>query len=274
MSDRRTTPVNGRVAAAHLADAPAGLERMAGQGRQVVRPLTDLLRTPDGPRDRQFLLGDLVQVYEDRNGWSFVQADKDGYVGYVASADLGPVEAATHWVRAPATHVYAAANIKSPDCMSLSFASRIAARSETGGFVETAEGFVPRVHLAPIGTVLNDPAGVAALFLGTPYLWGGNSRFGIDCSGLVQAALLACAIPCPGDSDQQQAELGTTLSPGTPPLRGDLLFWKGHVALVSDPDTLIHANGYHMAVSLEPLHAAIARIEGQGDGPVVAHKRL
>lgn len=272
--DRRTTPANDRVVAAHLGEVPAGLKPVPGVARQVARPVVDLRRAPDGPRERQLLLGDTLAVYEDRDGWSFVQSDKDGYVGYVASDTLVPARAATHRVVAPATHVYAAAHIRAPERMALSFGSRITALSETGCFVETSDGFVPRVHLAPVGTVLGDPVAVAALFLATPYLWGGNSRFGIDCSGLVQAALLACGLPCPGDSDQQQAALGLALAPGTPPRRGDLLFWTGHVAFVSDPGTLIHANAFHMAVSLEPLADAIARIAAQGGGPVLAHKRI
>ena len=113
------------------------------------------------------------------------------------------------------------------------------------------------------------------MFLGTPYLWGGNSRLGIDCSGLVQASLLACGIPCPGDSGPQERALGNYAPPnGSAYLRGDLLFWKGHVALVRDSETLIHANVFHMAVAVEPLQPAIDRILTQGDGPVTAHKRL
>ena len=135
-------------------------------------------------------------------------------------------------------------------------------------------GYVPQVHLSKIGALLPDPVSVAELFIGTPYLWGGNSRLGIDCSGLVQAALLAGGMPCPGDSDQQMAALGTLLAPGTAPQRGDLLFWKGHVAMVVDAKTIIHATGHPMAVVFEPLESAIDRIKAQEGLGVSAHKRL
>ncbi|TMV06932.1 NlpC/P60 family protein [Ruegeria sediminis] len=242
--------------------------------RRVIAPVVDLLRHPDGPRDRQLLFGDTVQVSEERDGWCRLIADKDGYPGWVRPDALGPVRRATHWVSAPATHVYERPDMKSPDRMSLSFGSRLSAISETGTFVETDAGFVPRPHVVEQGTVLPDPVAAAALFLGTPYLWGGNSRFGLDCSGLVQAALLACGIPCPGDSGDQERALGSALAPDTPPRRGDLMFWKGHVAWVADAGTLLHANAHHMAVQYEPLTEALARIEAQGDGPVTAHKRL
>jgi len=134
-----------------------------------------------------------------------------------------------------------------------------------GGF------FVPKPHIRPIERPFSDPVTVAQLFFGTPYLWGGNSAFGIDCSGLVQAAFLACGIDCPGDSDMQMS-MGAPAS--APYRRGDLLLWKGHVALCVDDEVLIHANAHHMAVAYEPILRAIARIEAQGDGPVTAHRRM
>lgn len=242
---------------------------------QIIRPVVDLLSRPDGPRERQVIWGELVSVDDEQNGWAQVTAAKDGYTGYVPSATLGTTLEATHWVSAVATHVYTQSDFKSPDLRSLSFGSQVQVLSQDEGFAETPDGFIPTPHLSPIGTLLSDPASVAELFLGTPYLWGGNSRFGIDCSGLVQASLLACGIPCPGDSGPQERALGNYASPiGSGYLRGDLLFWKGHVALVRDSETLIHANAFHMAVALEPLQPAIDRILAQGDGPVTAHKRL
>lgn len=273
MTDRRRLPMNARVAAAHLKDAPEDLRKVTGTAARIGVPVADLLRAPDGARDRQLVYGEPVTVYEDQCGWSFLQAAKDGYTGYVPSASLTAPFEATHWVSAPATHAYSADDFKSPETHALSHGSRVQVLGGTGRFLQTNLGFIPARHLAPLGVHPGDPAAVADLFLGTPYLWGGNSRFGIDCSGLVQAALLACGTPCPGDSDMQEAELGSP-APAADYRRGDLLFWRGHVAMVRDADTLIHANAHDMAVAIEPIAAAIARIAAQGDGPVTAHKRL
>ena len=147
-------------------------------------------------------------------------------------------------------------------------------RAVPDGHKSTHVDYIPTAHLRPVDQAEGDPVAVAERFLGTPYHWGGNSGFGIDCSGLVQAACLACGIPCPGDSDLQEAALGRTLPADAVLRRGDLLFWKGHVAWVAGPDLLLHANAHHMAVALEPLLPALARIEGQGDGPVTRRARL
>ena len=274
MSDPRRTPVNSRVAAAHLAVRKPGVVPVTGYPRQVVVSVADLLLRPGGLRVRQLIWGDEVQVYETRNGVSFVQAKKDGYVGYVPESALASGEPATHWVRTAGTHAYSAPDFKAPELRGLSLGSRLRATDISGRFVQTSHGFVPNAHLADLNAPVSDPVDVAELLLGTPYLWGGNSRWGIDCSGLVQAAFLACGCDCPGASDQQEAELGVVLPDGTPPERGDLLFWNGHVAIVRDKDTLLHANVHHMAVALEPLVAAIERIAAQGDGPVTTHKRV
>ncbi len=241
---------------------------------RIIQPVIDLLRHPDGPRDRQLLFGDTVTVLDDQNGWSKISASKDGYTGWVATDHLGPIEPQTHWIVAASTHAYEKPDIKSRDLTSLNFGSKIRALSEEGGFLETPIGFIPGVHAVPAYSLLTDPVSAAELFLGTPYLWGGNSRFGLDCSGLVQLALLACGVPCPGDSGDQEREVGGSVPEGDPARRGDLLFWKGHVAWVAAENLLLHANAYHMAVALEPMDQAIARIAAQGDGPVTAHKRL
>jgi cell wall-associated NlpC family hydrolase len=142
----------------------------------------------------------------------------------------------------------------------------------SGAFAEVEGGFVPAAHLRAMGDWLADPVAVAEMFVGTPYLWGGNSRAGIDCSGLVQAAWLACGRDCPADSDLQQG-MGEALPEDAALRRGDLIFWKGHVALVVDETRLIHANGHSMDVRHEGIAEAVARITAQGGGPVVARRR-
>lgn len=257
MTDKRAKPDPDRITKRDLA--------------QVVVPLADLCRTPDGPRERQLIYGDAVTLFRENDGWGYVQSTKDGYCGYIRLSALGDVSSPTHKVSAPATHVYAKPDFKSPDVMSLSFASHLRVTDQIGKFAQTEVGFVPLTHLLQISDTATDPADIATLFLGTPYLWGGNSRWGLDCSGLVQAALLACGIPCPGDSDQQQA-IGVPAA--KPYQRNDLIFWEGHVALVVDTETLIHANAHTMSVTLEPIVATTRRIADQGDGTVTAHRRV
>lgn len=235
-----------------------------GDWARVTAPLADLLRHPDGPRDRQVIMGERLLVLERLDRHAFVQAQKDGYCGYVAQSALGPDQAVTHWVSVPATHLYATPSIKLREIVGLTLGAQVCIVAEQDRFAETADGlFLPRVHLLPIGQRLDDPASVAEGFLGTPYLWGGNSRAGLDCSGLVQAALLACGLPCPGDSDQQWAAVGQPVPEGTALRRGDLLFWKGHVAMALDREVMIHANAFRMAVTREGINDAKARIRAQ-----------
>ncbi|WP_111732608.1 NlpC/P60 family protein [Roseovarius amoyensis] len=241
---------------------------------RVAVPVADLLRDPGGARDRQLLMGEAVRLQDERDGWVRAEALRDGYPGWMRRDVLADLPEPNHRVSARATHLYSEPDLKSRERASLSLGSLLEVTGRADAFAETPQGFVPAGHLAPLDTPAADPVAVAERLIGTPYLWGGNSAFGIDCSGLVQIACLACAIACPGDSDEQAAELGHALPEGTPPLRGDLLFWAGHVAWVADAETLIHANARDMAVAYEPLQQALARIEAQGDGCITHHKRL
>lgn len=259
MTDHRLTPDPSRV--------------NMSQAMQIGSAVADIRRSPGGRRDRQAVFGAEAEVLSQSDGWSYVQMAADGYCGFVASDALTAILTPTHRVTAPATHAYADADLKSPDQLALSFGSLVTVTAERNRFGETSVGHIPLQHLMPVSRFATDPGDVARLFLGTPYLWGGNSRWGIDCSGLIQAAFLACAIPCPGDSDQQRDSLADHLPDGTAPKRNDLLFWKGHVALVLEPNLMIHANAHAMAVTLEPIDDAIQRI-AKTDGPVTAHKRL
>ncbi|MBM7067151.1 NlpC/P60 family protein [Actibacterium sp. 188UL27-1] len=274
MTDRRLTPANARVAATALKGLVQDVTFTDGTAMTVTVPVADLLAAPGGARDRQLLYGEAVTVFEVTDGMAFVQAGKDGYVGYVLQDMLGESVVPTHRVSVLATHLYPQPELKCPEVMGLGFGARLRIVSASGAYFETDAGyFVPKPHIRPLNAPLADFVTVAQMHFGVPYLWGGNSNTGIDCSGLVQAGLIACGVDCPGDSDLQMAALGRDVAGGDVK-RGDLFFFKGHVAIAVDAETLIHANAHHMAVAYEPLAEAISRIETQGEGPVLAQKRL
>lgn len=282
--DRRLTPFNGRVAHVSLRGQVAADQFVEGERHVVAAPVADLLTGPNGARDRQLLRGEGVILLEVTDGLAFGYAEKDGYVGWIDPADLigAPSDPPTHRVCAAQTYGKSTPGLKAMGRITpLSLGARVTVIEESGGWARVAwrrgtvpqDIFVPMRHLASVTLSEPDPVTVAERLLGAPYLWGGNSSFGIDCSGLVQMGCTACDIPCLGDSDMQEA-MGQALTPGTPPARGNLMFWKGHVAWVSDTETLLHANAFHMAVVYEPIASAIARIAAQGDGPVIRHARL
>ena len=272
MMDRRTTPFSGRVAHVSLkGEISAPLTE--GDAAQIILPLADLLDKPDGARNRQLLLGAAVTVIDRDKGHVFVRSDRDGYCGWLSEKAVGRGPEVTHWVAAPATHLYAEPVVQAKDKASLSLGARVAVIGSWGAWANTPHGFVPLCHLRPIDQEAPDPVLVAESLLGTPYLWGGNSRYGIDCSGLVQVAFHACGRDCPGDSDMQMA-MGRGLTPGDVLMRGDLIFWKGHVAIVVNDDVLIHANGFTMSVAYEGIREAINRISAGGGGLVQARQRV
>lgn len=271
--DPRLTPFSGQVAHEALRgqiDAPA---YTAGEMMRLRAPVTDLLRRPGGPRDRQLLRGARVCVIDLQGECAYVRAEADGYCGWIVQSALDQDHPVTHRVASVSTHLYQRPDLKSPDHATLSLNSLLRITDHADGFLRCDDGlWLPEQHLAPIDQPTDDPVTVAEMLLHVPYLWGGNSAAGLDCSALVQLALQACALPCPGDSDMQQAALGTALPADTPAERGDLLFWRGHVAWVSAPDLILHANAHSMTVAYEPLHEAVARIATES--PVTAHKRL
>jgi cell wall-associated NlpC family hydrolase len=225
--------------------------------------------SPDAPLDTEALKGERVTVFETtEEGWARAQLDADGYVGYLPTGALCPLgPAPTHKVAALRTLVFPGPSIKLPPIESLPLGARLAVARIEGPFAITASGgYLPARHLAALDAMESDFVTVAERFLGTPYLWGGKTNAGLDCSGLVQVALTACGIASPRDSDMQEKALGRSLAlaPEFPRRRGDLMFWKGHVAIVRDEATLIHANAFHMAVTIEPIAEAVARIRAAG----------
>ncbi len=239
---------------------------------RVNLPVVDLLASPKGARDKQLCFGQAFQTldFDPMEPWVFGCDPLDGYVGYLPPMVLDGMPEPTHKVIARHCHVYTEADFKSPEWKArvLSFGSHLAITSSENGYHELeAGGYVMEQHVCRIGDLQDDPAKIAESFLGTPYLWGGNSGFGIDCSGLVQSALVACGIRCPRDSDLQAAAFAPVADRAELE-RGDLVFWKGHVGMMLDRDTLIHANAHHMAVAVEPLDGAIARIGQREFGAV------
>jgi cell wall-associated NlpC family hydrolase len=212
------------------------------------------------------LRGERMTVYETKDGWAWGQLAGDGYVGFVSASALhAPGPAATHKVTALRTFVFPGPSIKLPPTETLSFGSQLVATRVDGPFAITADGgHVSVLHLAPVTALETDFVAVAERFLGTPYLWGGKTSLGTDCSGLLQLALAACGIACPRDTDMQEHALGNELArphAREQLRRGDLVFWKGHVAIVRDDATVLHANASrHMAVALEPTAEALPRI--------------
>ncbi len=270
--DRRLTPFSGRIGHISLQGRIADVPLTRGEAARIAAPLSALRAAPAGAIDRQLIYGDALTVIDRRDGFAFVMATKDGYCGWVAEADLAPPNQPTHRVQSPASHLYPEPRVQAPPRLPLYLNARIEVTGETGSWAETAAGFIPKSHLAPLDQPVQDPVSTAERLLHTPYLWGGNSAAGVDCSGLVQLAFHAAGQSCPGDSDQQQS-LGSGLPPGAALQRGDLLFWKGHVALMTSPDQLIHANGYTMSVAYEALTAATSRIKTHYGGDIIARRR-
>jgi cell wall-associated NlpC family hydrolase len=270
--DPRVTPLRDDLAAKYLEGKVKATRFVEGSVMEVTTPQAPLRREsrPDAPLDSEALKGERVTVYDtNAEGWAWVQLAADNYVGWLPAAALGPTGApATHKVAALRTFVFPGPSIRLPPIEALPFGAKINIERTKDQMAVTSSGFyVPVTHLKSVGEIETDFVAVAERFLGAPYLWGGKTTFGIDCSGLVQIALTAAGVPCPRDSDMQERALGRALTEterSSRLRRGDLIFWEGHVAIVRDGESLVHANAFHMAVAIEPIIQAIARIRAAG----------
>ncbi|MEM9011987.1 MAG: NlpC/P60 family protein [Pseudomonadota bacterium] len=278
--DRRITPARPDLAAASLRGKVEAERFVEGREMVVAVPLAPLTLEPDpeGPLDSQLLMGERFTLYEGdaETGFAWGQCLTDGYVGYVPQAMLEPAGAAIgtpHRVAALFTHLYPEPSVKCRPVEAFPFLAELNVTGREGDFVEVGGGYCPAAHVVAEWPEITDPVTWAERLLGVPYLWGGRSAAGLDCSALVQLALLAAGADCPRDSDMQQAEIGRPLRRNAALRRGDLVFWDGHVGWMTDKTTLLHANASHMAVVREPLAEAEARIAAAGVGPIRDRRR-
>lgn len=269
--DRRRNAFRDDLAAAHLRGRITASRYAEPQAAQVSAGVVALLKRPEAGLgyETELVHAEVIDIYERANGWLWVQARRDSYVGYLPeTAVTREVVAATHCIVALRSFLYPGPGIKSTPLAFLPFMAEVHVIEEVGDWARTRAGWLYRPHLAPIETRFSDPVAVAERFVGTPYLWGGKSSLGIDCSGLVQTACFACGLAAPRDSDMQEAELGTPSALNPEALanlpRGALLFWPGHVALSQGGGRMIHANAYHMMVESEEIVSAVARIAAKG----------
>jgi cell wall-associated NlpC family hydrolase len=280
--DRRITAARPDLADERLRGQVEAERYAAGVARRVCVPVAPLRAEPrpDLPIDTQLLMGEPFTVFEeDGEGHAWGQSGWDGYVGHVAREALGPVEPQpTHRVAAVRTYVYPGPSLKLPTDSCLSMNALVCVTGVENGYARLASGgFVHAGHLAPVEACETDFVAVAERFLHAPYLWGGKTSIGLDCSALVQMALMATGVVAPRDSDMQEQGLGSPVAfdetlAGLQ--RGDLVFWKGHVGMMRDAESLIHANGHHMAVAIESLRGARDRIRDKSFGPITSIRRL
>ena len=277
--DRRLVPARKDLVAGHLSEFYQISTTEDPQPARVAVAIANLRPRPDDAvvADTQLLFGETVNVFECGDIWAWVQSVADGYVGFVERDNLDtrldmPI---SHRVATLGSNLYRSPSLKTPVISQLPFAAQVSVSTSESGFACIADDlWVPQPHLVAIEHAAPDWVTVAEMFLGVPYLWGGRSNLGLDCSALIQLARQASGFRCLRDSDMQATSEGTTL-PDTAELeRGDLLFWKGHVGVMTDRDTLLHANGHHMAVVREPVIDAIDRIQRSEGSPVTRRARL
>lgn len=275
--DPRLTPRNARVAHVSLRETVTDVPCVEGVLQTVQTAVADIRREPKGALERQMLFGDGFRVLEQDSGdgYCFGQAQDGGYVGYVLQADLGGYQIPTHIVCSMGAHVYPEPGLKTVPDFRLPFAGFLAVVGAENGYAKLATGgFVPLQQLAPIGRNFTDFVEAAETLLRVPYLWGGDSNTGLDCSALVHISLRSQGVGAPRDSDLQEKSLGEPLPKDAGLQRGDLIFWKGHVGIMQDAEFFLHANAHFMAVTSEALKDVCARIETAGEGHITSRRRL
>jgi cell wall-associated NlpC family hydrolase len=274
--DARITPIRDGVAGQSLEGLIRAEVYLEPKVLTCVAAAAGIHRAPDAASEQmdQLLFGEIFEVIEEEGKFLWGQARRDGYVGFVEAGALARVEAEpTHQIAALRTYAFAGPSIKTRASGPYSLGSLVVVEGEEGKLSKVAgAGWMSTAHLAPVGEFETDMAAVAERYLGAPYLWGGRESLGLDCSGLVQQALFACGRACPRDTDQQEA-LGLAIDRADFG-RGDLVFWKGHVAIGLDAERIVHANGHHMMVAIEPLETAISRIDAAGVGQPTSYRRL
>lgn len=279
--DPRLHPVRPDLAARHLQGSVEAARFVEGKRYEVFDAQAPVRDAPalDAMLHTEALMGEPVTIYEmTAEGFAWGQLEMDGYVGWLpANALAAPGPMSTHRISALRTFVFPGPSFKLPPLAALPLGARLAIVREQDRFAVTAAGgFVPANHLVPLGSFESDFVAIAERFCGVPYLWGGKTSLGIDCSGLLQISLNACGIPAPRDTDLQEQALGRAIEPDAAfgnLRRGDLLFWSGHMAIARDSETLVHANAFHMMVAIEPTTEAIARIRAAGS-EVTSVRRL
>ena len=305
--DRRITPARPDLAAAHLKGVVEAPRYVEGHAMRIIAGVAPMRRAPAAHSglETEAMFGESATIYEIAGGWAWGQLDRDGYVGYLPEVALGAPAAPTHRLAALRSFLYSEPSIKSPVATVVSLDARLTiVEADEDVWLCDNGAYVYARHVAPLPSSLRaegeaiqglaytapgllrrfaprndgletDFVTVAERFVGVPYLWGGRTSLGLDCSGLVQTALRACGVAAPRDSDMQERALGEALPEDRAELRrGDLVFWKGHVGMMRDATHLLHANGWTMTVASEPLAEARARIIAQNGGPITSIRRL
>lgn len=275
--DRRITAARPDLAAAHLKGIIAAERYREGRLKQVSQAVAGLRFAPssDATLETELLFGEAFTVYELKNGWVWGQGALDSHVGYApAEAFSDAVTVPSHRVTARATPLLTAPDVKQPSRAILPLNAKLHVVEQGDRFSRLADGaYVASTHIAPLGSRAADWVAIAEGFLGVPYLWGGKTFAGIDCSGLIQTALEAAGIAAPRDTDLMETALGEPLPLDAELKRGDLIFWKGHMGAMLDGARLLHASATHMQVAIEDFATARARIAADSL-PVRTIKRL